>query len=711
MAGTTVLPFGSITTLPGSASAPTSKSTLMKFDRSPIDFFNHRHKLEVREKDGYMEKLSRDGDTVENIATLRYPAGVMVEDEYWKIEEAAQTTRNLMQNKKVPAIFEAGFLMQDETNPMDLGVAIRADVLKRIPEQLITERYQGLEDLTTRMTEALANTNLNESQVQMFLDELFIYEAQSPQLYHTKQHALALKVWLLSLLPACSTDDLAKSQLLALAEMAKANLPTSETYHGLHTQWQRLIKHLNHIIARDTHDEPAAQKRNLRFIKSFDKLLASQKNEFLDEGLFGMLEVKSISGIYDKNGKIPSNKKKYLLDLGIQLYVSEQEGLNINRAGITHVNPDYVHPENGRNYDPDTFLATTYLTQTAREMKERVQTLIQDAQAAAISPNRPETNDDSPTHISKLYKMRPDLLNRLIGAGITDMMDPHIEEKIQAYNVRANALNDSIKEFNKTVDKPERVKKHTLIKKFSAQQQRQINAVQNGEIFVDQEGLKKALAQLKYPLSNMDFESFNGALPILKGMKPFMENPLQVSHHVLFKNGKITHDEYLTDGDMSKDLLRNFAESLLEMMEKHQGSIIVYYESYEKGCLKMLANRYPDLAERIEALSERIVDLLKIIQAHVFHPKFGKSFSIKSTLPALVPDLSYEGLNIKNGTEAIVALEKVLDPKTPKKEKLQLRKDLLAYCRLDTLAMVKIYEVLVDLSEAKNPQTVIPIAA
>jgi len=52
-------------------------------------------------------------------------------------------------------------------------------------------------------------------------------------------------------------------------------------------------------------------------------------------------------------------------------------------------------------------------------------------------------------------------------------------------------------------------------------------------------------------------------------------------------------------------------------------------------------------------LTERLVDLLRIIQDGYYHPDFGGSFSIKVVLPVLVPELRYDGLAIGNGDTAV----------------------------------------------------------
>lgn len=96
----------------------------------------------------------------------------------------------------------------------------------------------------------------------------------------------------------------------------------------------------------------------------------------------------------------------------------------------------------------------------------------------------------------------------------------------------------------------------------------------------------------------------------------------------------------------------------------------------------------------MHVINNRVFDLYQLVLNHVYHPDFNGSFSIKKVLPALVPSLSYSGLKIADGTAALIAYQRMVDPKSSLQEKAQMRKDLLAYCKLDTLAMVEIYNFL-----------------
>ncbi len=84
-----------------------------------------------------------------------------------------------------------------------------------------------------------------------------------------------------------------------------------------------------------------------------------------------------------------------------------------------------------------------------------------------------------------------------------------------------------------------------------------------------------------------------------------------------------------------------------------------------------------------------------MVKETVYDINFKGSFSIKSVAPALLgQEASYENLAIKDGTEAMVAYERLIDEKIPKEGKGILEQQMLKYCCQDTLLMVKLFEWL-----------------
>jgi hypothetical protein len=155
-------------------------------------------------------------------------------------------------------------------------------------------------------------------------------------------------------------------------------------------------------------------------------------------------------------------------------------------------------------------------------------------------------------------------------------------------------------------------------------------------------------------------------------------------------NGDLTHHEFLADG--VQDPRRQFAETLIEVL-KTDGPILVY-SSFERTCLKGLAEIFPELKDDLEKIWLRFFDLYSFIKGNTYHTDYKGSFSIKNVLPALVPSMSYQGLAISEGGGASSAFVKFLTQTTSQEEKAKMRRDLLAYCKQDTQAMVEIFKIL-----------------
>lgn len=88
------------------------------------------------------------------------------------------------------------------------------------------------------------------------------------------------------------------------------------------------------------------------------------------------------------------------------------------------------------------------------------------------------------------------------------------------------------------------------------------------------------------------------------------------------------------------------------------------------------------------------MDLLELVRKHYYNPDFHGSFSIKSVLPALVSDLDYSDLEVSDGMQASAAYAEIVQPETPDDRRSQLRESLLAYCKRDTEAEVRLLQTL-----------------
>ncbi|MBA5941913.1 MAG: DUF2779 domain-containing protein [Methanophagales archaeon] len=155
--------------------------------------------------------------------------------------------------------------------------------------------------------------------------------------------------------------------------------------------------------------------------------------------------------------------------------------------------------------------------------------------------------------------------------------------------------------------------------------------------------LKPDLEAVSWPTFYLDFETVMTAIPLYPNLAPYAQLPTQYSIHKCSEPGHVTaHSEYLADP--SRDCRLELAERLISDL-KGAGSIVVY-TSFEKTIINGLARLYPDLAADLNLLIGRLVDLEAIIKKNFYHPGFHGRTSIKRTLPVLVPEMSYDGLDI-----------------------------------------------------------------
>jgi len=223
----------------------------------------------------------------------------------------------------------------------------------------------------------------------------------------------------------------------------------------------------------------------------------------------------------------------------------------------------------------------------------------------------------------------------------------------------------------------------------------QIKYHKSQEIKIDKPKIKEFLDTIIYPINFFDFETFQNAIPRFENQRPYAQMPFQYSLHILHEDGTLEHKAFL--GDENSDPRLALAKQMLKDIT-HTGSIVAYSQGFEKGQIKNLAALHGDLSEELLALNERFVDLAHPFQyKHYYDPKLNGKYSIKIVLPTLFPnddELDYKKLgSVQNGGDAMDTFANLYLLKDDK-QKEQIRKDLLAYCRLDTLAMVRIWEKL-----------------
>jgi hypothetical protein len=388
--------------------------------------------------------------------------------------------------------------------------------------------------------------------------------------------------------------------------------------------------------------------------------------ERLGDGRVGLREVKSSTRL----------KEEHVEDLAVQHFVLEGSGIDVASTELIHVNREYTRGEG--DIDWAGFFARVEcgaeVEASLDELAGRVE-----AMAAIVAQEEPPRVEPGPRcgspHSCEFWdhctrRKPPDwifFLPRLRPARFADLQ-------------RCG--------YERICDIPSRV---TL----TALQSRVRDVLRSGCPFVS-DGLAAVLEPLTGAAWFLDFEAMNPAIPLYAGTRPFEVIPFQWSLHHLDRDGQLEHHEFLAEGQ--GDPRRGLAESLLRTLAADQAPIAVY-SSYERTQLNALAELFPDLAESLDSITRRLVDLLRIIRADVYHPAFGGSFSLKTVAPALVSGFDYGGLGeVREGGAASAAFLRIACGQAEPDEEARLRRDLLAYCAHDTLALVELYRALREMA-------------
>ena len=220
-----------------------------------------------------------------------------------------------------------------------------------------------------------------------------------------------------------------------------------------------------------------------------------------------------------------------------------------------------------------------------------------------------------------------------------------------------------------------------------------IDSYKNNSVNIDKNGINEFLQSLIYPLYYLDYETIFPAIPLFDNSKPYQQIPFQFSLHIQEQpGGELQHIEFLhrNNGDPREA----FAETLIKNCGD-SGSVVVYNQGFESRINRELGLTLPEYKAALDDINDRMVDLLVPFRSrYLYHPKMQGSASIKSVLPAFVPELSYDELEIGDGGTASLMYLSCIKDSVPAAEKEMIYDNLKTYCCLDTLAEVRLIEVL-----------------
>lgn len=452
--------------------------------------------------------------------------------------------------------------------------------------------------------------------------------------------------------------ELAEESDSAQARFAQGNL-LGEVARSLH-EGGVLIGHDDALglALAETREVLADQSTRTVFEATFEHggvLIRADVLERGEDGTYRMVEVKSSTSV----------KPYHLQDCAVQSWVVSGAGYPLKRVELAHVNNSFVYEGEG-NYQG--LLTHNDVTDEILPLIEQVPAWIKSFQDMLAGPMPPIAAGDqckSPYECPFLNHCA------LPQAEYPVTMLPYAGNL--ARELEASGIRDvrDIPEGRLVKEVHQRIRRSTLDNAYE----------------LDAEAREK-VAALPYPRYYLDYETIQFVVPAWVGTRPYEQLPFQWSCHVEHADGTLAHREFLdTSG---KSPLRAFAESLIEAVGD-SGPILVYSIGFERSRTLELAVRFPDLAKRLDAIASRMFDLLPIARQHYYHPAMKGSWSIKAVLPTIAPDLDYKQLDeVQDGGMAQAAYLEIIHPDVAEERRNKLESSLLEYCKLDTLAMVRV---------------------
>jgi hypothetical protein len=382
------------------------------------------------------------------------------------------------------------------------------------------------------------------------------------------------------------------------------------------------------------------------------------------------IEVKSSSEV----------KKYHLTDASLQYWVMDKSGFKPDKFFLMHINTAYIKQG---NINPNELFTLADITNEVIGNQVWVEENLENLKNILSSAEEPQVEIGK--HCSSPFECE-----------YKNHCWKHIPEQsvFSLYSPRGLDWKLYEQGIFKIIDIPESVS-------LNHRQNLQVNGQKMANSHIDNASISEFLNSWEFPLYFFDFETIFPALPVLDGTRPFQQVPFQYSLHILKQLGaEYSHKEFLAEPNEFNSISIDPRKKLIEQMKLdfgESGSIVAYNATFEIARLKELALAFPEDQIFIEDIIGRFVDLLiPFRNGWHYHPEMGGSASIKSVLPAIAPEFSYEDLEISNGGDASNTFLSMIN-KTFIGDEVKVRESLKKYCERDTLGMVIIWEELIKI--------------
>ena len=216
---------------------------------------------------------------------------------------------------------------------------------------------------------------------------------------------------------------------------------------------------------------------------------------------------------------------------------------------------------------------------------------------------------------------------------------------------------------------------------------------------------RRLVEDLAFPRYYLDFEAISTPIPPWPGTHAFQALPFQYSCHIEHADGAIGHREFLemSGPGTTAGPMRALAEQLIRDLGGEAGDPgagpVLTYSPFERRIINELIALYPDLAEPLGVIRERLFDLHPVVKQNYYHPDMLGSWSIKAVLPTIAHGdedrLDYADLEgVAEGMGAVEAYLEAIQPETTPERRAEIDEQLRVYCRQDTEAMVRLVHFL-----------------
>lgn len=342
-----------------------------------------------------------------------------------------------------------------------------------------------------------------------------------------------------------------------------------------------------------------------------------------NDGSWDIIEVKQNTEV----------KEEHIPDLAIQLYVTEGAGIRVKRTILKHLNTECKFPQMGNLFTDED--CTSQARSELVNVADKAMSFI-----ASLDGSTPPAVDIGP-HCDDPHECR---FKGHCWAEVPRISIFNVPNFRKVWAYYAEGIVD--------------IKDARLVN-LTEIQSRVVQVSRSAQRFVDREKIRDGISQWTYPLTFLDFETINPAIPRYIGTSPFQQIPFQFSCHIVDAvGGEPRHVESLHEDN--SDPRPSLIEALINLIPM-KGNIVSYNAGFESQILKGLARDFPDRATSLLAMAGRLVDPLPVIRRAVYDINFLGSFSIKAVAPALLGDaLSYKEMAVGSGTSAQVAFEELI---------------------------------------------------